>query len=261
MINGIACSADITRSNRMRRIVFIMIAVSIWSSAWSAESVQGLATSSATFSNVPEHSLQVPSSGVIKVAFIVSAGTTLIDVAGPMQTFHQVNVPNGRFETFTVSATRDPTDAQGLTVVPDYAFDSAPEPDIVVVAAQSAGASMGGDASRTQPYLDYIKRMASSEKLMVSVCTGASIFAKAGLLEGTYATSHHDYIDGLSKRFATTHWLKDKAYVHSSAQVYTAGGETSGFEVALHIVQLYFGHKAAVETARSMEYRGPAWQS
>ena len=42
--------------------------------------------------------------------------------------------------------------------------------------------------------------------------------------------------------------------------IYTAGGETSGFELALHIVELYYGHAMAVETARSMEYRGPDWQ-
>jgi len=244
----------------MKHLEMLVLALAVLPNTLSAAPLTALASSSESFSKVDEPSLHVPSSGVIRVAFIVSNGTTLIDVAGPMQTFRQVNTPAGRFETFTVSATQVPTDAQGLTVVPDYTFETAPEPDIIVVGAQSAGAQKG-DLSGAQPYLDYLKRMAGSGKLMLSVCTGASIFAKAGLLDGTYATSHHDYIDYLQKRFETTHWLKDKAYVHSAARIYTAGGETSGFELALHIVQLYFGHKTAVETARSMEYRGPAWQS
>jgi len=225
-----------------------------------AASAQGLATSSATFSQVAEPTLSVPPSSVIKVAFVLSDGTTLIDVAGPMQTFLQVNTSGGRFETFTVSATRSPADAHGLTVVPDYTFETAPDPDIVVLAAQSLGAKQG-DVSGAQPYLDYVKRMAASGKLLLSVCTGASILAKAGLLDGAYATTHHDYVEPLKEKYPKTRWLKDKAYVHSSTRVYTAGGETSGFDLALHIVELYFGHRTAVETARSMEYRGPIWQS
>ena len=96
-----------------------------------------------------------------------------------MPTYTNIGLTNGTTYTFTVSATKNPTDAQGLTVVPDYTFDSAPDPDIVVAGAQSLGVSMGGDPSGAQPYLDYIKRMAGSGKLMISVCTGASIFAAA----------------------------------------------------------------------------------
>jgi transcriptional regulator GlxA family with amidase domain len=42
--------------------------------------------------------------------------------------------------------------------------------------------------------------------------------------------------------------------------IYTAGGETSGMELALHVTELYFNRDIAVRTARYMEYRGPAWQ-
>jgi len=48
--------------------------------------------------------------------------------------------------------------------------------------------------------------------------------------------------------------------VHSAPMIYTAGGEMSGIELALHIVELYFDHDVAVKTARYMEYRGPKWQ-
>ena len=54
--------------------------------------------------------------------------------------------------------------------------------------------------------------------------------------------------------------LRDKAWVHSAPRVYTAGGETSGIELSLHIVELYYDHDMAVKTARYMEYRGPDWQ-
>ncbi len=199
-----------------------------------------------------EARLVLPKSGVVKVAFVVSDQATLIDVAGPMQTFDQVQSPGTTgFQTFTVSETRKPIKAGTLTIVPDYTFADAPDADIVVVGAQSGN---------TAPYLDYLRRRAAKGTLMLSVCTGVSKFAQAGLLDGLEATSHHDFIDQFQARFPKVRFLKDRAWVHSAPHIYTAGGETSGIELALHIIELYFDHAAAVRTARYMEYRGPDWQ-
>jgi transcriptional regulator GlxA family with amidase domain len=199
-----------------------------------------------------EPHLTLPKSGIVKVAFVVSDRTTLIDIAGPMQVFDQVQSPGTTgFQTFTISETRKPIKAGTMTIVPDYTFADAPEADIVVVGAQS------GDAP---PYLDYLRVMTARGRLMLSVCTGASKFAQAGILDGLQATTHHDYIESMQKRFPKVNFLRDQAWVHSAPTIYTAGGETSGIELALHIVELYFDHDVAVKTARYMEYRGPDWQ-
>lgn len=208
-----------------------------------------------TTAEAPEARLTLPKSGIVTVAFVISDHATLIDDAGPMQTFEQAQSPGATgFRSFTVSATRSPIKAGELTVVPDYTFDDAPDADIVVVGAQS------GQPSRA-PYRAYLRHMAARGKLMLSVCTGVSLFADAGLLDGLEATSHHDWIDRLQKDFPKVRWVRDRAYVHSAPMIYTAGGETSGFELALHIIELYWSHDVAVKTARSMEYRGPSWQS
>lgn len=200
-----------------------------------------------------EARLVLPPSGIVKVAFVVSDQATLIDIAGPMQVFDQVQSPGTTgFRTFTVSETRAPIKAGTLTIVPDYTFADVPDADIVVVGAQTGN---------TAPYLDYLRRMTKEGKLMLSVCTGVSKFAQAGILDGLEATSHHDFIDQFTTRFPKIHFVRDKAWVHSAPRIYTAGGETSGIELALHIVELYFDHGVAVKTARYMEYRGPAWQS
>jgi transcriptional regulator GlxA family with amidase domain len=210
--------------------------------------ISGLAAGAAP----PETRLTPPKSGPVTVAFVVSDGTTLIDLAGPMQVFDQIQAPGVAFVSFTVSQSRQPIKAGSLTIVPDYIFADAPRADIVVVPAQSGN---------TPPYFDYLRRMASRGALMLSICTGVSKFAHAGLLDGLQATSHHDYIDRLQELFPKIHFLPDQAWVHSAPRIYTAGGETSGIELALHIVELYFGHTAAVKTARYMDYRGPDWQS
>jgi transcriptional regulator GlxA family with amidase domain len=209
-----------------------------------------LATSA--FAAPPETRFALPNSGPVRVAFVVSNNATLIDVAGPMQVFDQVQPPGTAFQTFTISETRKPIKIGTMTITPDYTFADAPEADIVVVGAQT------GDSP---PYLDYLRQTTARGRLMLSICTGVTKFAKAGVLDGLEATSHHDFIDIFQKTYPKVHFLRDKAWVHSAPTIYTAGGETSGIELALHIVELYFDHDVAVKTARYMEYRGPDWQN
>lgn len=236
----------------MRHLFLFIIVLTYVSSlaCQNAESVKPIYGNTSVSSN--EAKLVLPKSGVAKVAFVISDRATLIDIAGPMQTFDQVQSPGTTgFETFTVSETRNPIKAGKLTIVPDYTFDDVPDADIVVVGAQT------GD---NEKYLGYLRSMNSRGKLLLSVCTGVSKFAQAGLLDGLEATSHHDFIESFQNKFPKIHFLKDMDYVHSAPKIYTAGGETSGIELALHIIELYFDHDVAVKTARYMEYRGPKWQ-
>jgi transcriptional regulator GlxA family with amidase domain len=199
-----------------------------------------------------ESRLQLPAGGVLKAAFVVSANFTLIDVAGPMQVFDQVQAPGKEgIETFTVAETRAPITVNGVTLIPQYTFETAPEADIVVVGAQS---------SNSDQLYDYLRKMHNQGKLMLSVCTGAFKFARAGMLDGLQATTHRDFIDRLGSEFPSVSVLRNRAWVHSAPSIYTAGGETSGIELALHITELYWNREVAVGTARYMEYRGPDWQ-
>jgi transcriptional regulator GlxA family with amidase domain len=228
--------------------------------ALAADASPPTGSSSEVFYAEPDSPLIPPKGRKIRVAFVVSNPFNLIDMAGPMQTFVQAQLPpfgdKGAypFETFTVGDSKQPITAYGgLQVTPNYTFDNAPDADIVVVGAQSIRDKDG--------YFSYLRRLSANRKVVMSVCTGVAVLAAAGLLDGKVATSHHDYIDDFSKRYPKVKFLADKAYVRSAPLLFTAGGETSGFELALHIVQLYFGRDVALKTARSMEYRGPAWQN
>jgi transcriptional regulator GlxA family with amidase domain len=196
--------------------------------------------------------LTIPASGTINVAFVISDDTTLIDLAGPMQTFDQAQTGDDRgFHTYTVSEDTKPIKAGTLTVTPDFTFANAPDADIVVVGAQL------GDSKK---YLDYYRRMNARGKLMLSVCTGVSKFAAAGILDGKQATTHHDFVDTFQTKFPNVTFVRDRAWVQSAPTIFTAGGETSGIDLALHIIELYFDRDVALKTARYMEYRGPDWQ-
>ncbi len=201
--------------------------------------------------------LTPPASGTIPVAFVVSPGATVIDFAGPWEVFQDVMVP-GRgatmddshpFHLYTVGPSRDPAQASGgLRIVPDYTFDDAPSPKVIVVPAQSATPAM----------LQWLRAASGKADLTMSVCTGAFVLAQAGLLDGRSATTHHEYLDRLEIYFPNVHVLRDVRYVEGP-RIATAGGLTSGIDLALRVVERYFGHDVAQQTAVFMEHNSTGW--
>jgi len=195
--------------------------------------------------------LKPPASGPIPVAFVITEGANVIDFTGPWEVFQDTAVPHTEspaFRLYTVADSRKPLHLTGgLTVVPDYTFEDAPRPALVVVGAQ--GASQGRSA--------WLRKVAADPgtDAVLSVCTGAFRLAEAGLLDGKRATTHHDFFDAFERRFPQVTLDRGSRFVRSSPHVFTAGGLTSGVDLALHVVALYFGKDAARATARYMEYR------
>lgn len=201
--------------------------------------------------------LSAPSRGRIRVAFALADHATVIDFAGPWEVFQDVHLPGGGgmaarmpFELYTVARTTDPiTATAGLRVVPDYAFADAPRPHVVVV-----------PALRGNPELHaWLRAMAPDSDLVMSVCTGAFQVARAGLLDGLTATTHHDFYDEFAGQFPGVRLVRDVRFVENRG-IATAGGLTSGIDLALRTVERYFGRDVARHTADYMEYTGDNWQ-
>lgn len=199
-----------------------------------------------------------PGKGPIPVAVAISEGVTVIDFSGPWEVFQDAHVPgpvgNGAddsspFEPFTVSETTAPIrGSAGLRLVPDYTFATAPAPRVVVVPAQRGSAAL----------LEWLKRVSRTADVTMSVCTGAFQLAKAGLLSGLDATTHHDFVDRLASLYPDVHVRKGLRFVENE-KISTAGGLTSGIDLALHVVERYFGRPAAERTAAYMEYQSRGW--
>ena len=92
----------------------------------------------------------------------------------------------------------------------------------------------------------------------ISVCTGAFQLAKAGLLSGKSATTHHDFIDRLAKMYPDINVKRGLRFVEGE-KISTAGGLTSGIDLALRVVDRYFGRETAQNTAFYMEYQSKQW--
>jgi YHS domain-containing protein len=135
-----------------------------------------------------------------------------------------------------------------LKVTADYSFANAPTPKIVVIPAQQGGEAM----------IAWLKKVAPSADLTMSVCTGAFHLAKTGLLDGKSATTHHASYVAFSKAFPKVNVKRGFRFV-DEGNVASAGGLTSGIDLALHVVERYFGRDAATNTAYYMEYQGRGW--
>jgi transcriptional regulator GlxA family with amidase domain len=93
----------------------------------------------------------------------------------------------------------------------------------------------------------------------MSVCTGAFQLGAAGLLDGKRATTHHDAFENFKKQFPKVTLIEGQRFVQSDDVIYTAGGLTSGIDLALHVVERYYGRQAAMDTAKYMEYESTHW--
>ena len=205
--------------------------------------------------NDPSIRLVPPAKGTIPVAVAISEGAVVIDFAGPWEVFQDVHVPERGttmdemmpFRLFTVSETTKPIrGSAGLQLVADYTFENAPQPKVIVV-----GAQRGGEALHA-----WLRKAGAQADITMSVCTGAFQLAKAGLLSGKPATTHHDSFDRLAKQFPDIEVRRGLRFVESSPKLATAGGLSSGIDLALRVVERYFGRAAAEQTAKYMEYQG-----
>ncbi|HEY2101611.1 MAG TPA: DJ-1/PfpI family protein [Chthoniobacterales bacterium] len=201
------------------------------------------------------HPLTPPAQGSIPVAFLISDGAVIIDFCGPWEVFRDVNIPGRRdnpFSLYTVAETTNPIRAGGgMKIVPDYTLANAPAPKVIVIPAQSEPSAA---------VLEWIRKSTKNTDVTMSVCTGAFVLAKTGLLSGKSATTFHAAFNSFAMRFPDIH-LKRGARFVEDGNLASAGGLSSGIDLALRVVERYFGRETAQKTAYNMEYQGQGWMN
>ena len=96
--------------------------------------------------------------------------------------------------------------------------------------------------------------------MTASVCTGAFLLAKAGLLHGKTVTTHWDDLDDLHAQFPDLTVRGDTRWIDEGTIV-TSAGISAGIDMSLHLVARLAGEELGVRTARQMDYawhRAPA---
>ena len=182
---------------------------------------------------------------VYKVALFVPSGAELLDFAGPGEAFTQAN----GFEVYLVSLSEEPIRSQGfMTITPNYSYKNCPKPDIILIPGGGTGRIINEPEA-----IQWVKEHYENGGTVLTVCTGASVAAKAGLLEGKKATTYHTAFDYVQGYCSDCELLKGVRYVDNGLIITTAG-ISAGIDGALHLISRIKGQDIAEEAARNMEY-------
>lgn len=191
------------------------------------------------------------------VAILIFADVEVLDFAGPFEVFAVTDELGGRqfFHTFTVAKSGGTIRARnGLQVVPDHTFDSAPIPDVLVVPGGFGTRALLEDAA----VLQWVRDRAAGAQITASVCTGSLVLAKTGLLAGRDATTHYLRHELLRALAPDAKVREDRRFLVNDAPdqrvIATSAGISAGIDLSLHLVARLHGTAAAEKTAAYMEY-------
>jgi transcriptional regulator GlxA family with amidase domain len=192
-----------------------------------------------------------------RVGILLFPDVELLDFCGPLEVFtvaaRFIEDQALRLEACTIAQTDGPlTTRAGLKVLPDYTTADHPKIDVLVVP--------GGMGTRREvenaALIAWIARVASSAELTASVCTGAFLLARAGLLGTRDVTTHWASLDRLAESHPEVTVRREVRWV-DTGDIVTSAGISAGIDMSLHLVARLLGDEIARKTARQMEYH---WQ-
>jgi transcriptional regulator GlxA family with amidase domain len=186
------------------------------------------------------------------VGILIFDDVEVLDFCGPYEVFGVTGKQNDSqlFNVYTVAERSRPIIARNqLSVNPQYTIQDCPQPDILLVP--------GGYGTRremhNQVLIDWISKSFPHSELLLSVCTGALLLAKAGLLENLAATTHHLAIDLLKEVAPNTEIRAGDRFV-DNGKIIVSAGISAGIDMSLYVVGKLLGKAEAIKTAAYMEY-------
>jgi transcriptional regulator GlxA family with amidase domain len=185
----------------------------------------------------------------------------VLDFAGPYEVFTTAARVNARlgpnspklFDVFLVAEKSGTISARAnFMVQPHYTISDHPAIDVLIV----PGGVHIHELEKPN-VIDWIAQLEAQTRITASVCTGAFLLAKAGILQDKSCTTHWEDIPDLRAMFPALDVREDIAWV-DNGRVVTSAGISAGIEMALHLVTKLAGKELAVKTARQMQY---AWNN
>lgn len=185
-----------------------------------------------------------------KVVILGFPGVQALDVVGPFDVFTGASVLlNGGYEVSLASPDgQSVTSSTGLGLVTVPLPDPSEPVDTVLV----PGGAGVDDARANADVMTWIRAVAENARRIVSVCTGASLLAQAGLLDGCRATTHWAFAGLMADEFPAVEVDPEPIFVRSSEKVWTAAGVAAGIDLALSLVEDDYGTDVAQTVARYM---------
>lgn len=189
----------------------------------------------------------------MKLGIPIYQGVNLLDVAGPLEMFYWAGQDND-LQTTLVSE-----DGNAVTSINKVRFDAqasfaqTPALDILWVPGGDPNSLKAIMKNPDSPYLQYLRQIAANAKWVCSVCEGALLLARAGLLDGHEATTHWYFTACLQSFPRITVDTTHQRFVVSGNRL-TGGGISAGLDEALKLISLLFGDKAAEDVQVTTQY-------
>ncbi|GAB2872029.1 GlxA family transcriptional regulator [Pseudoduganella ginsengisoli] len=186
------------------------------------------------------------------IAILAFPGAQMLDIAGPLDVFHEASrhVPPERAYRFAlVAAKAGPlTASNGVVLHAQYGLDDLDGGiDTLLVAGSPAIQSLPGEAE----LVAWLQRQAPRVRRLGSVCSGALLLARTGLMDGKRVTTHWNVSAHLARSFPCLKVQADQIYVRDGA-LYTSAGVSAGMDLALALVEEDHGREVALRTAREL---------
>lgn len=179
----------------------------------------------------------------LQIGFVLFPNLTQLDFTGPLQVLHRL--PGST--THILAKTRDPVPSDcGLGLVPTGTLAEAPQLDLICV----PGGMSVVEAMEDAETVGFLAAQAERARWVTSVCTGAFILGRAGLLKGKRATTHWAFADLLPMVGA----VHEPARIVRDGKVITAGGVTSGIDFGLSLMAEVAGPEVAQTVQLGIEY-------
>lgn len=186
------------------------------------------------------------------VAFVIVDGVYNSELVAPMDIFHHtVFHTDPAMRVFIVAPDMAPvTSFEGLRILPDYSFSSADLPEIDVLVVPSAEHSMDTDL-QDDALISFVREKGGKAKYVMSLCDGAFVLARAGLVDGHVSTTFPSDIQKYKEMYPDLEVLSDVSFVHDDNLITSAGGAKS-YDPALYLSELLYGRDVARGLGRGL---------
>ncbi|NRS48678.1 DJ-1/PfpI family protein [Brevibacillus sp. HB2.2] len=189
-----------------------------------------------------------------RVGIFLFDDVEVLDFAGPFEVFSVTSMENDSHTPFRVETVSEKGNMiqalNGLKVQPDYSFANMPAFDILII---PGGIGAREREVHNERVIQWIREQMQKVELMASVCTGAFLLAKAGLLSGKKATTHWASLDRMEKEFPEVVVQRGVKFV-DEGNIVTSAGISAGINMSFHIIKRLVGAEVAEQTAKIMEY-------
>jgi transcriptional regulator GlxA family with amidase domain len=184
---------------------------------------------------------------VKRLGAVLYPGFELLDVFGPLEMFGNMT---GTIEIAIVAQRKGPVEsAQGPSVLAKHGFDDCPHLDLVLV----PGGIGSRDEVENPVMLDWLTRRVDEAEIAMTVCTGAALFARAGLLDGRRATTNKMVFHWVAEQGPKVQWVKEARWVEDGKFV-TSSGVSAGMDMALAVIARIAGEQMSQTLAIGTEY-------